>query len=168
MVQLAQRYVRAVGSGNLKNDDRHFDTDVLAAVALSSTFGALLFRVKYFNEVSSYRRLLHEWTWIVSCKGLRRNWGVHIPTDVVADESLRRWVDGRCKVCTGVGKKKIFNTPMLSDRDCKACIGTGEEPLRGDRRLHDFIRDMVEELTAMERKAGARAKRKLRSEADDV
>jgi hypothetical protein len=166
MVKLAQRYVRAAGSANLKCDDTHFDTDVLAAVALSSKFGGLLFRVKFFNDADSYRRLLHEWTWIVSAKALRRGWGTHIAINVVADESLRRWVDGKCKVCTGLGHHKLFNTPVLSDKPCRPCQGTGEAPLKCDRRLRDYILDMTEELDAMARKAGSRARDKLERIAD--
>lgn len=161
MVQLAARYTRAVGSGNLKSDEWHGDTDVLAAVALSSTFGGLLFRVKYFNDAAAYRRLRDQWTWIVSTKAVRRNWPVHIPIDKVAEISLKRWLNSVCPACTGRRHETIFNTPSLSDKDCRLCEGTGEAPLRVDPRLREVILDMIEELTAMEYKAGARAKQKL-------
>lgn len=161
MVQLAQRYVRAVGSSNLKNDELHFDTDVLAAAALSSKFGGLLFRVKYFNDAASYKRLLDQWTWIVSAKAIRRNWPDNVDIKGVAFLSLQRWLNSVCPACTGRKNETIFNTPALSDKACRVCDGTGEAPLRCSPKIRDFVLDMIEELTADERKAGARAKKKL-------
>lgn len=168
MVKLAQRYVKAVGSGNLRSDQHHFDTDVLAAVALSSSFGALLFRVKYFNDTSSYRRLLAEWSWIVSTKAARRSWPEHVAVDQVAQLSLRRWISSVCPACTGRRQETIFNTPSLSARNCRLCDGSGQLPLRCEARIKDYVLDMIEELTAIEYRAGTRAARKLRREAEQV
>lgn len=162
---LAQRYVKAVGSGNLRSDERHFDTDVLAAVALSTSFGGLLFRVKYFNDAASYRRLLALWTWIVSTKAQRRSWPEHIPINKVAYLSLTRWISSVCPACTGRKQETIFNTPSLSAQDCRLCNGTGQIELRCNPAVRDFVLDMTEELFADEFKAGSRAKQKLRHEA---
>jgi hypothetical protein len=168
MVKLAQRYVKAVGSGNLHSDEHHFDTDVLAAVALSSGFGGLLFRAKYFNDAASYRRLLDQWTWIVSTKAARRAWPEHIPVDQVAYLSLKRWMSSVCPACTGRRQETIFNTPSLSSRNCRLCDGSGELPLRCASHIKDYVLDMIEELTADERKAGTRAARKLRRDAEQI
>lgn len=161
MAKLAQRYARAAASGNLKNDLYHFDADVLAAVALSSGYGGLLYRVKYQNDAASYHKLLHHWTWIVSCKALRRCWPEHIPINKVALISLNRWINSVCPACTGRRAETIFNTPSLSARLCRVCDGTGEAPLRVDARWRDYVLDMIEELHGDERKAGARAAKKL-------
>lgn len=158
---LAERYVLAVGSGNLKSDELHYDTDLLAAMALSSTFGGLLFRAKYFNDPASYRRLLAQWTWIVSTKAGRRAWPVHIPIDKVAFLSLKRWMNSVCPACTGRKKETIFNTPSLSAKDCALCDGTGQTTLRCNPAIRDYVLDMVEELYDDERRAGVRAKKKL-------
>lgn len=166
MGSLAERYVRAIGSGNLRSDELHHDTDVLAAMALSSTFGGLLFRAKYFNDPSSYRSLLAQWTWIVSTKAGRRNWPVHIPIDKVAYLSLTRWMNSVCPACTGRKQETIFNTPALSAKNCALCDGSGESPLRCNAAIKDYVLDMVEELYADERRAGARAKKKLRRDHD--
>jgi hypothetical protein len=168
MVQIAERYARAVGSRNLKNDEHHFDPDVLAAVALSTTFGGLLFRVKYHNEAPKYKELQEHWTWIVSCKALRRKWPDHVDIKQIAILSLHRWLNPICPACSGRKQETVFNTPMLSDRACRVCDGTGEVPLRCPEILRQYIEDMVEELKADERKAGARAARKLRRDADDI
>jgi hypothetical protein len=164
MAQLAQRYVRAVGSGNLRSDEFHFDTDVLAAMALSSAFGGLYFRVKYFNDVSSYPRLRDQWTWIVSQKAGRRNWPVHVPIDKVAYLSLTRWISSVCPACTGRCQETIFNTPTLSAKNCALCDGSGQAELRCNPAIRDYVLDMIEELFIFEYKAGARAKKKLRRE----
>lgn len=161
---LAQRYVRAVGSGNLKSDEFHFDTDVLAAMALSSTYGGLLFRAKYFNDPSSYRRLLAQWTWIVATKAARRNWPEHVPIDKVAYLSLTRWISSVCPACTGRKNEVIFNTPLLSAKACSLCDGSGQTELRCNPAIRDFVLDMIEELHMDEQRAGTRAKRKLRRE----
>jgi hypothetical protein len=166
MAQLAQRYVRAVGSGNLRSDAFHFDTDVLAAMALSSTYGGLLFRTKYFNDPASYRRLLAQWTWIVSAKAGRRNWPEHIDIRSVAYLSLTRWISSVCPACTGRKQEVMFNTPVLSAKNCALCDGSGQVELRCHPALRDYILDMVEELHADEHKAGARAKRRLRQQAE--
>jgi hypothetical protein len=158
---LVQRYAHAAGSGNLKNDALHHAPDVLAAVALSSDYGGMLFRAKYQNDLAAYQRLLHHWTWIVSCKALRRSWPEHIPINKVALISLNRWISNVCPACTGRRLETIFNTPHLSDKACRLCDGSGEAPLRVDERWRDYVLDMIEELTADEYKAAARAAKKL-------
>lgn len=165
MSNLALRYTRAVGSGNLRNDELHFDADVLMAVALSSTYGGLLYRAKYFNDEASYRRLRDQWTWIVTTKALRRNWPEEVGNvaDKVARISLKLWCNNVCPACTGRKKETIFNTPSLSAKDCNLCNGAGTMEVRCDPRLRDYVLSMIDELYADEYKAGARAKKKLQS-----
>ena len=160
MVILAQRYARAAISGNLKNDEYHYDTDVLAAMALSSTYGGLLFRVKYCYDAASYHQLLAKWTWIVSTKAVRRKWPDNTPIDKIASLSLNRWLNSVCPACTGRKNETIFNTPTLSDKECRLCNGTGETELRCNPRIRDFVLDMIEELFCDQRKAAERAIRK--------
>lgn len=168
MVQFAQRYARAVASGNLINDAHHFDTDVLAAMALSSTYGGLLFRVKFQIDQSSYHKLLEQWTWIVSTKAVRRGWPDNIPVDKIAFLSLTRWINSVCPACTGRQQQTIFNTSGLSDKKCHLCNGSGEAPLRCNSALRNYILDMTEELHADTRRAGARAKKKLGKDMNGV
>jgi hypothetical protein len=167
-MSLAERYARATQSGNLRNDELHVTTDVLMAMALSSNFGSLLVRVKYANDATLYRRLLDQWTWIVSNKALRRTWPDHIPVDKVAFLSLRRWLNSVCPACTGHGKVKELGAPVLSERDCPLCQGKGETELRCDSRVRDYVLDMVEELELDVLRAVQRAKKKLRSDREDA
>lgn len=161
MSALAQKYVRAAESTNLRNDELHHDLEVIMAVALASTWGGLMFRVKYQNDRASYRRLLDQWTWIVSCKAVRRQWPNHIDIKKVAYLSLQRWLNSICPACTGRKKQSVFNTPMLSDRDCPLCQGTGEAPFSPPKQIENEVLDMVEELFDDEFRAARRAKKKL-------
>ncbi len=163
---LVQRYARAAESGNLRNDEYHYDTDVLAAMALSSTYGGLLFRVKYCNDAASYRYLLDKWTWIVSTKAVRRKWPDNVKIDKIAFLSLTRWLNSVCPACTGRKNETIFNTPSLSDKQCALCNGTGETELRCNPAIRDYVLHMIEELFSDERKAAARAVRKLGRQED--
>lgn len=168
MGNVAERYTRAVGSSNLKNDALHHALDVVMAVAMSSTHGGLLFRAKFFNDPHAVRDLLEQWTWIVSTKAVRRDWPVHIPIDKVAYLSMTRWLNDICPACTGRKQETIFNTPSLSHKDCGLCHGSGTTELRCDPRMRDYVLDMIEELTADERKAAARAAKKLGKQDDAV
>lgn len=168
-MEIAQRYIQAACSGNLTNDEHHFAGDVIMAVAMSSKILGLLFRVKYKNDQQSYKALVENWTWIVSCIACKRHWPSHIPVNKVAHESLQRWIDNRCRVCLGLGYSRPSNYTLHGvHKPCRVCNATGKEPLRANNRLHRYILDMEEELTAMENKGGARAKRKLRGNATDV
>ena len=165
---IAERYARATISGNLRNDELHSVTDVLAAMALSGDFGGRLARVKYANDTSSYRRLLHEWTWIVSTKADLRGWPEHIKVNTVAYLSLRHWLSSMCPACTGLKRIKVLGAPVLSERDCPVCRGSGDVELRCDLRVRDYVLDMVEEVDSHFRNSMARASRKLRSDREDA
>jgi hypothetical protein len=167
-MSLAERYARATISGNLRNDALHVGADVLMAVAMSTNFGALLIRVKYANDVSSYRRLLDQWTWIVSTKAVRRTWPVHIAIDKVAFLSLHRWINSLCPACTGLKRVKVLGAPVLAERDCPLCRGSGQTELRCNPALRDYVLDMVEELQMDMDRAVARARKKMRSDREDA
>jgi hypothetical protein len=165
---LAERYARATISGNLRNDALHHTPDVLMAVALAGGFSSQLIRLKFGNEAPSYRRVLHEWTWLVSTKAVRRTWPDHIPVDAVAHYSLRYWLNSVCPACTSHGKVKELGAPVLSERDCPLCGGSGQAELRCDTRLRDYVLDMIEELEAYVRRGVFRAKKKMRSDREDA
>jgi hypothetical protein len=165
---LAERYARATLSGNLRNDELHHAPEVLMAVALAGGFSASLIRLKYAIEAPSYRRVLDEWTWIVSGKAKLRTWPEHVRIDSVAHYSLRYWLNSVCPACTKHGKVKVLGAPVLSEQDCPLCLGTGQAELRCDRTIRDYVRDMIEELDAYVRRGMFRANKKLRSDREDA
>lgn len=166
MVKLAQSYARATQSSNLKSDEHHFDTDKLAAVALSSEFGALLFRVKYANDATSYVQLAEAWEWEVKKRAAlsRPPWPVHVKDAAVAKASLKYWLNDLCPVCGGKGVKKMEFIDILSDDACESCEGSGKKPMECEPRIHWYTSAMVLVLEAITITAGANAIQKLAPE----
>lgn len=165
---LAERYARATLSGNLRNDALHTAPEVLMAVALAGGFSSQLIRLKYGIEAPMYRRVLDEWTWLVSGKAGRRTWPENIDLTAVAHFSLRYWLNSVCPACTGHGKIKVLGAPVLSEKDCPLCLGSGHTELRCHGTIRDYVRDMIEELDAYVRRGMFRANKKLRSDREDA
>lgn len=166
MSKLAQRYARATISSNLKNDQWHFDTDSLAAVALSSEFGSMLFRVKFANDSTSYVRLAEEWEWEVKKRAAVDGWPVHIKDAVVAKAALKYWLNDLCPLCNGKCLKKHEFVDTLSDEPCDLCEGTGKRPLEADRHNYRYVNEMVGLLDSVAIRAGAVAMKKLARDMD--
>lgn len=166
MVKLAQRYAKATQSSNLKSDEYHFDTDKLAAVALSggAGFGNLLFRVKYANDATSYVRLAEAWEGEVSKRGA--GWPAHVKPAAVAKVALKYWLNDLCPCCGGKGVRKMEFVDILSDDPCEVCEGSGKRPIDCDARIVAYVGPMVLVLEAMTITAGSNAMRKLASDMD--
>lgn len=168
---MIQRYSRATQSSNLMDDAQHHQTEPLAAVALSDVgidgIGNLLFRVKYANDGTSYNDLLAKWTAIVEKKAINRKWPSHITAKTVAALSLDHFLNDVCPGCTGKGHMPIAGAsrPILSDDPCPVCDGKGTLEPQCDKRLLDYVRDMVESLNETTRHAAGTAMKKL---ADDM
>lgn len=170
MVKLAQKYARATQSSNLKNDDYHFDTDKLAAVALSggAGFGNLLLRVKYANDVTSYVRLAEAWEWHVKILAATTKpaWPPHVKADAVAKAALKYWLNDLCPVCGGKGVSKMEFVDVLSDDACDHCEGSGKRPMECADQIRRYATEMVYVLEEITIAAGSRAMRKLASDMD--
>ncbi|HEX8957677.1 MAG TPA: hypothetical protein VF798_15460 [Burkholderiaceae bacterium] len=162
---IVERYCRATQSSNLMDDAQHHSTEALAAVALSDLgingIGNLLFRVKYANDATSYHRLAAKWEAIVIGKAANRKWPSHVPPKKVAQLALAHFLNDVCRGCSGKGHLPINGAPVLSDEPCPVCDGRGTVDVDCERRLEDYVRDMVESLNEMVRHAGALALRKL-------
>jgi len=156
-------YSQAVNSSNLIDNTIKQDTAILAAVALSSELGSMLFRAKYAGDEHSVMMLMDAWRIKVSAVAKKRRFLEK--ANEVADTSLRYWLQGVCRVCDGRTAPKIDNTPMLADLVCPACGGSGQARLKCDESIKDHVRDAIETLNQMEREAGGAAIRKL---SDDV
>ncbi|MAF04404.1 hypothetical protein [Herbaspirillum sp.] len=160
-MNLIEKYTQSVGSSNLRDDEHHHSTEVLAAVAMSGDLASLLFRVKYYNDATSYSALSEGWHNIVLKKSQLRKWPEHIKAKKIADLSLKHWLNDICEACGGRGVEKHENGPYISDVPCKVCKGTARKAVACDRQSREFVEDMVADLDEQALRAGAMAMRKL-------
>lgn len=166
-MQIAKKYARAAESSNLKSDAYHHDTDTLAAVALSDRqFGSLLFRVKYANDASSYKRLEEEFGWDVKKRAALEGWPQRVDESRVAKESLKHWLNDLCPVCNGKGVKKMEFVDILSDEPCNHCEGSGKKSVDCDRHIKKWVEEMVSALEGMVIQAAGAAMDKLARDMD--
>jgi hypothetical protein len=175
----ADRYVHALNTSNLKDDDRHHQAEPLIAAAFAAAatgdLGPLLQRVKYADgttrsifegNLGNLAQLLRLWTAEVTKRGRARRW---VPENTawdadaaqklyrqVAEHSLAYWLDSRCEPCQGTG--------LVKERACKACGGSCRAELSmaaGFVREHTL--NMVSELHSIADSHGARAASKFRA-----
>jgi len=174
----ADRYLHAVNSSNLQDDEHHHATDALCAAALADTTGAgigsLLSRVKYADGTqhklfesgsANLAQLLRIWTARVIEKGRERKWvkeGTAWDAQAaqalyrrVAERSLAYWLDGKCEACSGSGNTK-------DRRICVPCKGTGKADVGGAGFERERVLDMVSELEGLFQSHNARAAFSLR------
>lgn len=174
----AERYLAAVNSSNLLDDEHHHLTEALCAAALADSTGAgigsLLSRVKYADGTMSklfegntgnLAQLLRIWTAAVIEKGRARKWvkeGTAWDAQAaqalyrrVAERSLARWLDGNCKPCGGTGQQ--------ARRLCTCCGGNGQAVLEGGGFERERTLGMVSELEAMHQAHCGRAAKLLNS-----
>lgn len=175
------RFIWALRSRDLRDDQTHHNLDPIAAAALADVrvngFGALLCRVKYADgslhkefegNAANMAQLLRLWTAEVTKRGQARKWvrigserdiqTAHILYKRVAEASLAHWLNDKCQTCHGTG--------ISSERTlCKVCEGSGIAPVvcsGGFER--ERIKDMISELHAMSSSHAAMANRLLRKE----
>ncbi|MYM72135.1 MULTISPECIES: hypothetical protein [Duganella] len=176
----ANRYLHAVNSSDLRDDEHHHATDALCAAALADTTGAgigsLLSRVKYADGTqqklfesgtANLAQLLRIWTARVIEKGRERKWvkeGTAWDAQAaqalyrrVAERSLAYWLDGKCPACSGSGNSK-------DRRICVPCKGTGKAEITGAGGFElEKVKDMVSELEGLLHSYNARASVRLRN-----
>ncbi|MEJ7804858.1 MAG: hypothetical protein WKG03_02915 [Telluria sp.] len=141
-MSFAERYVSALNTSDLRDDERHHATEPLVASGLADVgsgelLGSLLCRAKYsdgtihkeFEAGSINVVALHsEWEPAVIKRGESRGWmTVNFEWDIaaaratyrkIARVSLAHWLDGNCESCNGA---KV----TVDRRTCKCCSGTG-------------------------------------------
>ncbi len=178
----ADRYLHAVNSSDLRDDEHHHATDALCAAALADTTGAgigsLLSRVKYADGTqhklfesgsANLASLLRIWTARVIEKGRERKWvkegtawdaqAAQALYHRVAERSLAYWLDGKCPACSGSG-----NT--ADRRICLQCKGTGRGEIGGAGFERERTLDMVSELEGLLQAHNGRAAGLLRSQCE--
>lgn len=175
----AERYIRALGASNLRDDGRHHRTEPLIAAAfasaeLSGDIGALLHRVKFADAPAcpafasnpgNLAQLLRLWTAEVIKRGRRRKW---VPENTawdaqaaqtlyrtVAQASLAHWLDSTCKCCNGTG--------LAQGQPCRPCDGKGEAAIEASGGfVLERVKDMVSELHNIANSHAGRASARLR------
>jgi hypothetical protein len=175
----AERYLQALSTSNLQDDDQHHQTEPLVAAALAdlsggagALFGTMLLRASIAGvprqAVESSARdlgvLLRVWTGEVARKGFERKWmNIKAEWDIkaayamyakIARVSLAHWLGGECSACNG--------TKVVASRVCAHCAGTGREPIKGGALEVEHVKDMVSELQGMHQAHSARARARLR------
>jgi hypothetical protein len=166
MAQMARRYARATQSNNLKSDEFHHDVDSLAAVAMSTELGSMLFRVKFANDATSYVKLAQTWEWEVKKRAALAGWPVHVKDETVAKTSLKHWLNDLCPACTGKGVQKKAFEETLSDDACEVCEGGGKRPIECADQIRGYVAEMVYALDEAALVAGNAAIAKLAEESD--
>jgi hypothetical protein len=178
----AERYLNALSTSNLQDDDQHHQTEPLVAAALADLsggsgemFGTMLLRAKIAgvprqaieSNAHDLGVLLRIWTRDVAHKGFARKWiNIKHEWDItaayamytkIARVSLAHWLGGECSVCNG--------TKTVVSRACTHCQGTGREPIPGGAVEREKVADMVSELEGLLQAHSARAGAKLRKAA---
>ncbi|KQQ32004.1 hypothetical protein ASF61_16860 [Duganella sp. Leaf126] len=167
MSSVIQKYTRALGASNLRDDAQHHQTEVLAAAALCRDLGTKLFRVKYAGDASSYSALLDAWREIVKTKAAHRTWPADVSPAKVARLSLDHWLNDVCPACTGRGYEAVRGQPtVLSDVACRACAGGGTRAVQAQHKLQHLVEDMVEALNAMSAHAAGQTMKRLAKEVE--
>lgn len=140
-MSIVQRYVKSTNSSSLADDELHHDTEALAAMALASNIGSLLFRLKYAGDQMSLKPLL--FIWRVKIAGKAKNHGWSGIAEEVADISLWHWLEDFCPECNGLGHPKMPKAPTLEAMTCPACNGTGKKKLHCHAEIYDHVMDSV-------------------------
>lgn len=158
-MSIVQWYARSIRSKSLQDDPTHHNTDVLAAVALSSKLGSSLYRVKYGLCRESVASLYVDWLVLIRKRAKRDNWERH--AEEVAAQSLKHWAHDICQSCNGLGHPVIADTPTLSGETCQSCNGTGKTKPSCDPKILCYVLDAVNRLNDLVSNAARAAKKKL-------
>ena len=185
-MSFAERYLNALNSSNLQDDEHHRATEALAAAALADlsggsgvVFGSMLERAKIDGvpreALSSGSRnlavLLRAWKETVFHKGQDRKWlRVVQPWDIpalegicnkIALQSLAHWLGGQCAACSG--------TKIIAGRACTHCAETpGFEPVAGEGLYRERVKYIISDLEGLYQSHAARAGAKMRREAPEM
>lgn len=168
---IAEKYVKAAASSNLRHSDRPCDTDKLAAMAWSDKeFGGALFRLKYANDAGRYATALSKLEWVAGRDAAKKGIGLaEIGARWIAKTALDHWLFDICPACQGTGHQKTDpNTPKRDDEPCIACNGRGRRVLDCDPIIRPSV---VELLSTIDRRvcdAGSEAIRLLAREMDGI
>jgi len=135
MSSVAERYLRASNSGNLRLTDGNCDADVILAAAYSSSgdprkmLALKVWRMKQQGNTRGFEDVVDEC--ITSVRSYHRGMPLsQAKAKDVARKTLFWWLNPSCEPCNGLGYPVIKGTPMLDhSKPCVHCDGTGVAPL---------------------------------------
>lgn len=100
--------------------------------AMSEYNYAMRERAKRLTGRALVMGLLEDWA---AARGIERD---------LLSPALFHWLSPECPVCTGPGKVKALEAPVLTDRKCDHCKGAGTWPRpSGAEPIHDFFKSCV-------------------------
>jgi hypothetical protein len=160
MTNIRKRYASDCSTSDLRDDERHHNTDSLAAVALgASAFGAALLRAKHAQHTTM--ELIETWREMVLEKAIKKGWA-NIAEEV-ADISLWHYLDnGICQTCNGRGAAVIAGSPILADVVCVPCAGTGHTPRVFDTHIREGVMLGLQMLASIESRSASGASWKIK------
>lgn len=125
-----ERIGRALNSKNLKQDEQHFDADVVAALAFAPQLGASLQALVSAGHCDELSRTVVLLTDTLLRAGRRKRIGFgKLRAETIAQQALIEWAIRICRSCNGSGYRLVMYTfdadqPKKQD-SCLHCEGTG-------------------------------------------
>lgn len=135
MTSVAEKYLSASNSGNLKVLETPCDADMLLAAAYASQgdprkmLALSVWRMKQQGNTKGFEDTID------SCMHMLRVNHNGMPMSLAKLKDITRktiwwWLNPACDPCNGLGHPLIKGTPMLDhSKDCPHCDGTGVAPL---------------------------------------
>lgn len=124
-----ERIGAALNSGNLRSDEKHFDADLVAALAFASKLGASLQHVASGGYVAELGPAILELARVMKKACSRRKMGIsYADANLAATQALREWLIRICRSCNGTGERLVdYSGKGKATRkgQCNHCNGTG-------------------------------------------
>lgn len=125
-----ERIGRALNSSNLRQDEQHFDADVVAALAFAPQLGASLQALISAGHRDELWRAVSLLTDTLLRAGRRKRIGFgKLRAETIAKQALLEWTIRICRSCNGSGRRLALYTfdadQPKKDDSCPHCDGTG-------------------------------------------
>lgn len=143
-MSVAERYISATHSKNLRLDERVSDADVLLAAAYASSgdrrkaMALDVWRMKHNGKITGFEHIVDHYVnrLVRSKRGIRIS---RARAEEVTKRTILWWMNNVCPECGGHGHPVIPGTPHLDESvDCVACEGYGVTPLKKHVRTDAF------------------------------
>ena len=122
-----ERIGTALNSSNLKTDDTHFDSEIIASLSFASKLGIMLQHMKSGNYITDYVKTSKELSKVLKKSCVRKKLGISYSVSlIVSQQALKEWLINICKFCNGTGHKiPMYSNEEFKSGECKYCAGTG-------------------------------------------